>query len=660
MSFLQPWLLVGLPLVALPIIIHLINQRRFQTVRWGAMMFLLAAHRMSRGYSRVRQWLILAARTLAIAGLIFAISRPLASGWLGLAAGGSADTTIILLDRSPSMQARSAEGGDSKLDTGRKQLAQTLQTVGSGRWILIESANRTPREIESPAALLDLPDAGPASSSADLPLMLQAAHDYIRNNRTGQTEVWLCSDLQENDWSADSGRWDTLRDAFLELPQGVRFQLLAYPQVSRTNTSVRVTNVRRVNTTDGAELLVSLHIARDANASDKITLPVQFEIEGARSSLNVEVTGPHFDLKDHRIPLERSRQRGWGRVSIPADANPADDDFFFVFDNPPPRRTIIVADDGEAERPLQLVASIAPTLDLKCTAEVLSVEALPTVTWEEIALVLWQAPLPTGKTADTLKSFVERGGQIVFLPPTNPTGDEAFGVKWKNWNTGDDPRPIESWRSDDDLLARTLGGAALPVGQLEVRQYCGLQGEVTKLATLRGGDPLVARVPTKRGGVYFLATTPAPRASSLATSGVVLYAFVQRALATGSAVLSKARQLDGGNPDGEIPTEWSRLTEAGDSISTELAHHRGAYKAEDRLLAVNRSVVEDNAKVLTNAQVAELFGDLDFTQVEDHAGNIDSLIQEIWRLFLITMLIALVLEAALCLPKVNRTPGATT
>ncbi len=50
MSFLQPLLLAALPLVALPIIIHLINQRRYQTIRWGAMMFLLAANRMSRGY----------------------------------------------------------------------------------------------------------------------------------------------------------------------------------------------------------------------------------------------------------------------------------------------------------------------------------------------------------------------------------------------------------------------------------------------------------------------------------------------------------------------------------------------------------------------------------------------------------------------------------
>ena len=88
MSFLQPFLLIALPLIALPVIIHLINQRRYQTMRWAAMMFLLAANRMSRGYARLRQWLILLFRMAVIAALILAVSRPLASGWVGLAAGG--------------------------------------------------------------------------------------------------------------------------------------------------------------------------------------------------------------------------------------------------------------------------------------------------------------------------------------------------------------------------------------------------------------------------------------------------------------------------------------------------------------------------------------------------------------------------------------------
>src|SRR5271170_378052 len=169
MSFLQPMLLAALPLVALPIIIHLINQRRYQTIKWAAMMFLLAANRMSRGYARLRQWLIMAMRMAAIAGLVFAVSRPLASGWLGLAAGGRADTTIIVLDRSPSMQQRGAGGGESKLATGVRQLAQTLATLKSAYWVVIDSVTKKPVQLDSPEALLTSPLAEATSAESDLP-----------------------------------------------------------------------------------------------------------------------------------------------------------------------------------------------------------------------------------------------------------------------------------------------------------------------------------------------------------------------------------------------------------------------------------------------------------------------------------------------------------
>ena len=658
MSFLQQWMLAGLPLVALPLIIHLINQRRFQTIQWGAMMFLLAAHRMSRGYSRIRQWLIMLFRMLAIAGLVIAASRPLASGWLGLAAGSRADTTIILLDRSPSMQQRGAGTGDSKLETGRKQLVSTFQTLGSGHWVLIDSANHTPQELESPAALQTLPTAGPASSSADLPVMLQAAYDYIRNNNVGRTEIWICSDLRESDWTAESGRWATLRDAFLEFPQGVRFHLLAYPQTAPANVSIRVTDVRRVQSDEAAEVLISLRITRDGGGDEKVPMQVQFEIDGARSVMNVELTGLHTDFKDHRLPIEKSTNRGWGRVSIPADANPDDDDFYFAFDVPPSRRTIIVTEEPQSERPLKLVSGIAPDPALTMKPEVFAADQLSTLEWDDVSLILWQGSLPTGAIADQLRKFVDRGGEVVFMPPRQPGSEELFGIRWTDWAGGDDPTVVETWRGDEDLLGRTLSGAALPVGQLEIRKYCGLTGEHTPLATLRGGAPLVARVPTKQGGVYFLATTPAIQDSSLATNGVVLYAFVQRALEAGVAVLGKARQLNAGITAGEVPAEWTRISDGGQGLSTEYPYHRGVYSSADRLLAVNRPAAEDETRILADARVTELFRGLDFVRVNDQAGSLSSLIQEIWRAFMTLMLIALILEAALCLPKLAR-PNST-
>ena len=657
MSFLSPMLLVGLPLVALPIIIHLINQRRFQTIRWGAMMFLLAANRLSRGYARLRQWLIMAFRMLAIAGLIFAIARPLASGWLGLSAGGRPDTTIVLLDRSPSMQQTGGGAGGTKLETGRQKLVESLKMRGSARWVLVDSTTNKAFEIESPEALLNSPAGEPASSASDIPAMLQAAHDYIQANKSGRTEIWICSDLRENDWNGESGRWQTLRESFLEFPQGVRIHGLFYAHPSPENVAIRVTDVRRMQTNDAAELFVSLKLSRapvlDAtSAESKISVPVQFEIDGARSELTIEMEGSQFELKDHRIPLERSHERGWGRVSIPADANMADNEFCFVFDRPVPRVAIILADNPQAARPLELAAAISPDPSVHDSAEVVGEEQLATVEWEKVSLLLWQAPLPKGNSANLIQAFVERGGQAIFLPPASPGDGEFFGVGWKSWAEEPEEIPVENWRGDQDLLANTQSGAALPVGQLQIRRYAGLSGEAfTPLASVRGGKPLLVRAPTARGGAYFLTTTPAAGDSSLATSGVVLYVLVQRALAAGAAVLGNTRQLVAGAPPEDDPATWQRVTGDERAISTEFPFHRGVYVAGERLLAVNRPAAEDQSQVLADHRLSELFRGLEFARVDDQAGSLGSLIQEVWRLFLASMIVALIVEAGLCLPK---------
>ncbi len=658
MSFLQPMLLAALPLVALPIIIHLINQRRYQSIRWAAMMFLLAANRMSRGYARLRQWLIMAFRMAVIAGLVFAISRPLAGGWLGMAAGNRADTTIVVLDRSPTMQQTGASGAGTKLETGRRQLARTLETLGSAHWVLIESSTNRPRELESPAALLTSPSAEPISASSDLPAMLLAARDYIRANKSGRTEIWICSDLRVNDWNAESGRWQSLRDSFLEFSQGVRFHLLAYPQIAPDNLAVRVTDVRRQPAGEGAELLLSLRISREGSSEARESSPVHFEIDGARSELTMEMTGPTFELKDHRIPLERTHVRGWGKVSIPADANPADNDDWFVFDEPAPRHTIVVAEDPLAARPLQLAAAIAPNPLVKCSAEVVAMDALAAVEWEKVALLLWQGPLPDAETTKRITGYIERGGQVVFFPPRNPGPTEFQGIRWTTWTESSENVPVEYWRGDQDLLTATQSGAALPVGQLQVRKFCGLTGELTPLATLRGGASLLGRLTTNAGGAYFCATTPAVGDSSLATNGVVLYVLEQRALAQGAKVLGSTRELTAGDPAGEQPAQWKRLSGAEEGLSTDYPLHRGIYSSGDRLLAVSRAHAEDLAPVLADSRIAGLFRGLDFTRIDDRAGNLGALIQEVWRLFMIAMMAAMIVEACLCLPRRRVVGGA--
>ncbi len=654
MSFLTPLLLVGLPLAALPILIHLINQRRFQTVEWGAIRFLLEANRMSRGYARIRRWLILLFRTLAVAALIFAIARPLASGWLGLATGGKAETTIVIIDRSASMGQLGRGAGNSlntgKLTTGIAKLQNTLSLVGSTHWVVIDSAGGEAVEIAGPEALTKIVPKQVTSATTDLVGLLETARDYISENRTGQTEVWILSDQRANDWNATSGRWRAIRDGFLEFKQGIRFHLLSYPDVATDNLSIEVTGVEQRETRDENRVLVSLRLSRPAGGPP-MTVPIRFEIDGAGSELPVELAGDGVEISGHPLTLPVGTKQGWGRVSIPADPNPADNDAYFAFAEPIPRRIALVTADPTKLRSIEIAAAIAPNRAVKHVVDVIAPAQLAAIVWEEVALVVWHAPLPKGNDRAMIESFLDAGGQVICLPPAAPDATELGGIRWEQWVEPPEPISVTNWRGDADLLARSQAGTALPVGELSIGRFCKMAGDFTPLATLGSGDVLLARATRAKGGLYFLGTTTTDGDSTLATDGVVLYVALQRSIAEGAESLGSTRQLVAGNTNDSSASTWQPLAVADGVLSSEYPFHAGVYAAGERVLAVNHDANEPRSPVLDKQQIANLFAGLDFDQVADTAGNLDALTREIWRVFLTCMIAALVIEAGLCIPK---------
>jgi hypothetical protein len=427
---------------------------------------------------------------------------------------------------------------------------------------------------------------------------------------------------------------------------------LAYPAAAEDDLAIRVFDVRRRAQGNQAELLVSLHATRATDGPAQ-SVPVRLEIDGAPSELELNLTGRDARLENYAISLPADAESGWGRVSLPADANAADNDFYFVFGTPPARRTGLVMERDAAARPLQLAAGISPDPAVSCAAEVVAPDQWATLAWEELALAIWQAPLPRGAAAAAVEQFVASGGQVWFLPPAEPDDASLWGVRWTAWQQPADVAAVANWRSDYDLLASTRSGAALPVGELRVAKFCGLEGNVVGLATLAGGTPLVARAADAPGGAYFVATTAAGQDSSLARDGVVLYAAVQRAVAAGAERLAAAQQrvAQGG---AAAPGDWQRVAGPAERLSSEAPAHAGAYRVGPRWLAVNRDPAEDHARTLSNDEVDALFAGLTYDRVDDEADGATRLTREIWRALLVAMLLALVAEAALCLPTERR------
>src|SRR5438045_383577 len=105
MAFLSPILLSGLVLAAAPLIIHLLNRRRFQLVEWAPMKYLKLTIKTNRRRLRIEQLLLLALRTLLIVVLVLAIARPAISegGFGGIVGGKGRVSRIIVIDDSLSM-----------------------------------------------------------------------------------------------------------------------------------------------------------------------------------------------------------------------------------------------------------------------------------------------------------------------------------------------------------------------------------------------------------------------------------------------------------------------------------------------------------------------------------------------------------------------------
>ncbi len=699
MTFLNPIWLLALPLIALPILIHLWNQRRHRTINWGAMQFLLSARRMSRGMARLRHWLIMASRMLVIAALIFVISRPLSSGWLGTLSGGAPETVLILLDRSASMQQQLVATGETKLSAGMSKLVEALETMGGNSQVyLVDPFQKATGDlepsstdsisglkqpinfgkvipIERPRDLLDLPEVSPTEAQTDVVGMLQAALDFVTNNQSGRTDIWICSDNAENDWNADSSRWNALNGGFAEL-EGVRFHLLSFTDQPNENFSVDVERWERTSNKEQAELVIDLNIRRTTSATSTTTeLPVTFNINGVRSVTNVTIDNDTATLIGHRIPIDRESPSGWGSVEIPTDGNPSDNAFYFAYAEPPPRQTVVVTTNPAMTKSLELAASVPSQNGIQYDVKQLTPDRVAEIDWQLTSLVIWAAPLPAETTALQLTRFVESGRVVVFLPPSEPDSTSFAGASWEAWQRNDSGgEKIGYWNNDSDLLARTRDGQPLPIDDLLVYRYCKLTSGGSPLASLDNGDPLLTRIVGNGGLIYFLTTWPLGTHSSLDREGISLYVMVQRALAAGSETLGAAKQLDAGTLAAQGAAELPILagtfanTNSGNennaalrAISRLRPFRAGVFGTPDQLMALNRPPAEDQSPALTPERIEDLFTGLDYRIINAQLGGERSLASEIWRFFVVAMVIALLAEAALCMPeRLRKTQTDTT
>ena len=76
MTFLHPWLLLGLVAAGIPLLLHLVQRREPPTVVFPAVRYLVDATREHQRRLRIRHWLLLLLRTLLVTALVLAAAAP--------------------------------------------------------------------------------------------------------------------------------------------------------------------------------------------------------------------------------------------------------------------------------------------------------------------------------------------------------------------------------------------------------------------------------------------------------------------------------------------------------------------------------------------------------------------------------------------------------
>lgn len=132
MTFLNPAILLAVLAAALPILIHLLNLRRRKPMLFSSLQLVRELQKSSIRRFKIRQWLLLALRSLAILFLVSAFSKPVIEGYL--AGGGFSSQTrtsaLILLDTSPSMQYNDQNGHDQWKEAKQAAL-KVLDNLGN-------------------------------------------------------------------------------------------------------------------------------------------------------------------------------------------------------------------------------------------------------------------------------------------------------------------------------------------------------------------------------------------------------------------------------------------------------------------------------------------------------------------------------------------------
>jgi len=591
-----PWFLLGLALLAIPVLAHLMHRHIPRRLIFPSTRFLRRAELPPEGRRRLRDLLLLLLRLAALAAAVLAFARPYLrprdDATAGLATAGR--TTVFLVDVSASMGAHGVmERAADLLRTELKALAAGEQAA------LVLSADRVVASVPpgaAPAALIGRLSATPPRPVAgNHAAGLREAGTLLAGE--GPRRLVVISDLQLADW----------RDCQAALPAGTEIRLLNPSEPAPPNVAL----ISATTTVAGGRCRVTVEVRSFADTVQERQLAVRVGQE--RQVLSVSL--PPLQVRRLAFAVA-SGDAVHGVAELSPDDYTVDDSLHFWAAAPPAVEVLAVIPGGdEAEgrdvqafflaRGLESSAGAASRFRVRTVAA----DAFPMADLGAVPLVfvLGAAEHFDQASLDQLKRFCAEGGTGVCTPGTL-AGQMVHGLRASGLF---DARLLEvagqtrekgqacalGWINPEGILADGFVDAeATDLFLFPVRQYLRLEVSAQQTVHLKMADgaPALVEQPVGRGRLLVLAVGLDTSWSDLPLSASFLplvQEIAQAAVPAGYGIT----HLDCGQPLPEFRDLLGRPI-AATGVPPEATTEPGVFAVGDRPVEVNVSRRESSAE----------------------------------------------------------------
>ena len=579
LTFLAPAALVGLSLLAIPIIIHLLKPRKVRRTPFSSLRWLhLTQQRLSRRL-RWHQLLLFFLRAAFITLLVLAIAKPI----FDRQATSGPSERFVILDVSRSMGYQTVDK-PSPLEVGKQAAASLLAGGGANDRTALLTVGATTKILGAPTrgGELHAPKLSPLtaeSSDTDLGTSLDAVRTLLARRRPdAKIELFLVTDGHRGSW-----RTGAVESFVAEFPDTVTATIVNVAEPAAQNGWIA-----------DARFLA-------AEPGEPPVIDVQLRAVGAGTERTVRLTGAAgLNERSQTIVLDPERPTDV-RFELPADfdprgktcevvldppdALPSDDRWYLTFDGGTALDVLIVegrgAASGGASPGFALQTAVAalssPTAPIRATTKKFN-EVDPAEFAGADVVLLADVPELSDVVLEALTDRVRRGlGLGLFLGPgvdadfynrrfIDPLERSKSLLPLRLDRVTDVPQsdgglaPLESVAWNHPLLAGLFDPALGDLAQARVRSYYRFAAppdDATTVLASVAGSPAIVERSVGRGKVVLFNTgaddawSDLPRRKSFVPLVDRLLNYLsggatQRSFTTGEAIAVSLPPLAGG------------------------------------------------------------------------------------------------------------------